>query len=77
MSSLPTFTYSTKASWLGSAYLLGMAAFTPLWGRLTEVMGKRGAMLFALTLFTGELAPVSHPRLTIQSVQRFVELQLR
>jgi MFS family permease len=35
------------------AYLLGLTAFTPLYGRLAQVMGRKGAMLLALTFFFG------------------------
>ncbi|KAK6977150.1 vacuolar amino acid permease [Favolaschia claudopus] len=31
------------ASWLGTAYLLATCTFTPLYGRLSNVMGRRGA----------------------------------
>jgi MFS family permease len=43
-----------QASWLGTAYLLGLAGMTPLYGRLAQVMGRKGAMLLALSLFLGE-----------------------
>ncbi|KAJ7729775.1 vacuolar amino acid permease [Mycena metata] len=40
-----------QASWLGTAYLLATCTFTPLYGRLCNVMGRRGAnntaMVFA------------------------------
>ncbi|KAK7036049.1 vacuolar amino acid permease [Favolaschia claudopus] len=32
-----------QASWLGTAYLLATCTFTPLYGRLSNVMGRRGA----------------------------------
>ncbi|KAJ7672431.1 major facilitator superfamily domain-containing protein [Mycena polygramma] len=32
-----------QASWLGTAYLLATCTFTPLYGRLCTVMGRRGA----------------------------------
>ncbi|KAJ7500453.1 major facilitator superfamily domain-containing protein [Mycena galericulata] len=32
-----------QASWLGTAYLLATCTFTPLYGRLCNVMGRRGA----------------------------------
>ncbi|KAI0684014.1 vacuolar amino acid permease, partial [Cytidiella melzeri] len=34
---------SHQASWLGTAYLLATCTFTPLYGRLCNVMGRRGA----------------------------------
>ncbi|KAL7418069.1 vacuolar amino acid permease [Mrakia frigida] len=39
------------ASWLGSGYLLGLAALTPIYGRLTNVIGRRGTMILAMALF--------------------------
>ncbi|KAJ7169257.1 MFS general substrate transporter [Mycena crocata] len=40
-----------QASWLGTAYLLSTCTFTPLYGRLCNVLGRRGAsntaMVFA------------------------------
>ncbi|KAJ7184647.1 MFS general substrate transporter [Mycena filopes] len=32
-----------QASWLGTAYLLATCTFTPLYGRLSNVIGRRGA----------------------------------
>ncbi|KAF9060230.1 MFS general substrate transporter [Rhodocollybia butyracea] len=46
------FEKSHQASWLGTAYLLATATFTPLYGRLANVMGRRGAAQLAV-LFTG------------------------
>ncbi|KAG7086848.1 hypothetical protein E1B28_002769 [Marasmius oreades] len=37
------FEKSHQASWLGTAYLLSTCTFTPLYGRLSNVMGRRGA----------------------------------
>ncbi|KAF8589744.1 MFS general substrate transporter [Ramaria rubella] len=34
---------SNQASWLGTSYLLATCTFTPLYGRLSNVMGRRGA----------------------------------
>ncbi|KAJ7142124.1 vacuolar amino acid permease [Mycena crocata] len=41
-----------QASWLGTAYLLATCTFTPLYGRLCNVMGRRGANQTAI-LFAG------------------------
>ncbi|KAE9408977.1 MFS general substrate transporter [Gymnopus androsaceus JB14] len=46
------FQKSHQASWLGTAYLLATATFTPLYGRLANVLGRRGAAQLAV-LFTG------------------------
>ncbi|KIJ25279.1 hypothetical protein M422DRAFT_237141 [Sphaerobolus stellatus SS14] len=34
---------ANQASWLGTAYLLATCTFTPLYGRLSNVLGRRGA----------------------------------
>ncbi|KAJ3835167.1 vacuolar amino acid permease [Lentinula raphanica] len=46
------FQKSHQASWLGTAYLLATSTFTPLYGRLANVLGRRGASQVAV-LFTG------------------------
>ncbi|KAF9265992.1 MFS general substrate transporter [Marasmius fiardii PR-910] len=46
------FDKSHQASWLGTAYLLSTCTFTPLYGRLSNVMGRRGAAQTAV-LFAG------------------------
>ncbi|EPQ50683.1 vacuolar amino acid permease [Gloeophyllum trabeum ATCC 11539] len=51
---LPTisseFQRSHQASWLGTSYLLATCTFTPLYGRLCNVMGRRGANQLAVAL---------------------------
>ncbi|KAI8974212.1 vacuolar amino acid permease [Trametes punicea] len=37
------FNKAHQASWLGTAYLLATCTFTPLYGRLCTVLGRRGA----------------------------------
>ncbi|KAJ7784551.1 MFS general substrate transporter [Mycena metata] len=39
------------SSWIGTAYLLSLCAFTPLYGRLANVLGRRPSILFAGSLF--------------------------
>lgn len=46
------FKKSNQASWLGTSYLLATCTFTPLYGRLSNVLGRRGANQTAL-LFCG------------------------
>jgi len=43
------FNKSHQASWLGTAYLLATCTFTPLYGRLCNVMGRRAANQTAVT----------------------------
>ncbi|KAI5982815.1 major facilitator superfamily domain-containing protein [Pisolithus albus] len=42
------FNKSNEASWLGTSYLLAVCTFTPLYGRLCNVMGRRGANQLAV-----------------------------
>ncbi|KAI0028996.1 major facilitator superfamily domain-containing protein [Vararia minispora EC-137] len=42
------FQSSSQASWLGTAYLLATCTFTPLYGRLCNVMGRRAAAQMAI-----------------------------
>ncbi|KAK8843992.1 hypothetical protein IAR55_006785 [Kwoniella newhampshirensis] len=47
------FHAGSLSSWLGTAFLIGLTAMTPLYGRLAQVMGRKGVMILALTLFLG------------------------
>ncbi|EGN96457.1 hypothetical protein SERLA73DRAFT_186194 [Serpula lacrymans var. lacrymans S7.3] len=42
------FNKSNQASWLGTSYLLAHCTITPLYGRLSNVMGRRGANQLAV-----------------------------
>ncbi|KIM80081.1 hypothetical protein PILCRDRAFT_98046 [Piloderma croceum F 1598] len=44
------FNKSNQASWLGTSYLLAICTFTPLYGRLSNVLGRRGANQIAVIL---------------------------
>ncbi|KAJ7283826.1 major facilitator superfamily domain-containing protein [Mycena rebaudengoi] len=45
------FKKSNQASYIGTSYLLSVCCFTPLYGRLSDILGRKGAMLLALFLF--------------------------
>ncbi|KAJ7179827.1 vacuolar amino acid permease [Mycena crocata] len=45
------FNSSNHASYIGTSYLLSLCCFTPLYGRLSDILGRKGAMLLALFLF--------------------------
>ncbi|KAF8313422.1 MFS general substrate transporter [Clavulina sp. PMI_390] len=45
------FNSSHQASYLGTSYLLSLCCFTPLYGRLADILGRKGALLLALSLF--------------------------
>lgn len=42
---------SNHSSYIGTSYLLSVCCFTPLYGRLSDILGRKGAMLLALSLF--------------------------
>ncbi|KAF8343847.1 major facilitator superfamily domain-containing protein [Cantharellus anzutake] len=44
------FTSSHLVGWLGTSYLLATCSFNPLYGRLCDAMGRRGANQTALVL---------------------------
>jgi hypothetical protein len=52
---LPTITqhFSSSAgyTWVGSAYLLATAASTPSWGKISDIFGRKPAVLTALGIF--------------------------
>jgi len=45
------FNKSNQSSYIGTSYLLSVCCFTPLYGRLSDIIGRKGAMLLALSLF--------------------------
>ncbi|KAH7887923.1 vacuolar amino acid permease [Phlebopus sp. FC_14] len=45
------FNKSEQSSYLGTSYLLSVCCFTPLYGRLSDILGRKGAMLLGLSLF--------------------------
>ncbi|KAI5474616.1 vacuolar amino acid permease [Pseudohyphozyma bogoriensis] len=47
-----SFAKANQASWLGTSYLLSTATFTPLYGRLAAILGRRWAALLAISLFS-------------------------
>lgn len=47
-----SFNASNQVSWLGTSYLLSVCAFTPIYGRLADLAGRRAAHITALTFFT-------------------------
>ncbi|GAA6041495.1 hypothetical protein JCM8097_001905 [Rhodosporidiobolus ruineniae] len=47
-----SFHASHESSWLGTSFLLSNIAFTPLYGRLCDILGRRIANASAIFLFT-------------------------
>ncbi|KAK4685621.1 hypothetical protein P7C73_g4525, partial [Tremellales sp. Uapishka_1] len=46
------FLASNLASWLGTSYLLSVCCFTPIYGRLCNILGRQVSMLIALGFFS-------------------------
>lgn len=47
------FKSSNSASWLSTSFLLTSTAFQPLYGRLSDTMGRKLPYLFGMALFVG------------------------
>ena len=47
-----SFKASELSGWLGSSYLLSVCAFSSVYGRLSDIIGRKGALLVALFFFT-------------------------
>lgn len=47
-----SFNRSEQAAWLGTSYLLSVCCFTPIYGRLCDIMGRKATILFALITFS-------------------------
>ena len=74
MSSISSeFQAANQAAWLGTAFLLATCTFTPLYGRLCTVMGRRGAQQVALTFAaTGTLLCGMAPSMNMLIAARFI-----
>lgn len=64
---------ANQAAWLGTAFLLATCTFTPLYGRLCTVMGRRGAQQVALTFASmGTLMCALSPSMNMLIAARFL-----
>ncbi|KAE8553084.1 hypothetical protein EYB25_004463 [Talaromyces marneffei] len=45
------FNSSSGYIWVGSAYLLGNAAVVPVWGKLSDIFGRKQALLLTVSIF--------------------------
>ncbi|KAI5119530.1 hypothetical protein M0805_002552 [Coniferiporia weirii] len=67
------FKRSNQASWLGTSYLLATCTFTPLYGRLCNVLGRRGAnQLAVVSAALGTLACGLSRNMEMLIVARFL-----
>ncbi|KAK4701613.1 hypothetical protein P7C70_g4616, partial [Phenoliferia sp. Uapishka_3] len=62
------FDSANEASWLGTSYLLATATFTPLYGRLSNVLGRRGANQLAVFLVLAKTSTEAGAHLMPNSV---------
>lgn len=47
-----SFSAANQGSWLGTAYLLSVCCFTPIYGRLADILSRRWAHLIGMVFFT-------------------------
>ena len=47
-----SFKASEKSGWLSTSYLLSVCAFSSIYGRLSDIIGRKGALLTALSFLT-------------------------
>lgn len=45
------FTSSSAYQWIGSAYLLATAAATPVWGKVSDIFGRKPTLIAANVIF--------------------------
>lgn len=50
------FSAANEGSWLGTAYLLAVCCCTPIYGRLSDILGRRTAHAIAMVFFTAGTA---------------------
>ncbi|WVQ83412.1 hypothetical protein IAT38_005553 [Cryptococcus sp. DSM 104549] len=64
---------SDREAWIGTAYLWSNVTFTPLYGRLSDLIGRRAAYLQAIIIFTiGTFFCGCAPSFSVLIVARFV-----
>jgi EmrB/QacA subfamily drug resistance transporter len=61
-------------SWVVTAYLLTGTAVTPLYGKLSDIYGRRGVMLAAIVIFiAGSVACALAPSMTVLAISRALQ----
>lgn len=45
------FNSTTGYTWIGSAYMLASAAMAPMWGKISDIWGRKPIMLIAVAVF--------------------------
>lgn len=68
-----SFSAAHHASWVGTSFLLANITFTPLFGRLSDILGRRTSNSLAISLFTaGTLACAVAPNMWSFILFRFL-----
>lgn len=75
---LPTivadFNSSAGYTWIGSAYLLTNAAFTPTWGKLSDIWGRKPILLLvAFIFFVGSTLAATSVSISMLIVARCIQ----
>ncbi|KUI60247.1 hypothetical protein VP1G_07462 [Cytospora mali] len=75
---LPTivadFNSSAGYTWIGSAYLLTNAAFTPTWGKLSDIWGRKPILLLvAFVFFVGSTLAATSVNISMLIVARCIQ----
>ncbi|KAI1297527.1 major facilitator superfamily-domain-containing protein [Xylaria venustula] len=60
--------------WIGSAFILGFTAVTPLWGSVADLWGRKPIILLALTIFlVGSLLCALSPNISMLITARVIQ----
>jgi len=58
-----------ESSWLSTGYLVASTAFQPIWGRVSDIVGRKRCFLLALFLFSlGNLLAVTGAKTMLQLI---------
>ena len=67
------FESSNRVSWIAVAYILSNTAFQPLYGRLSDIFGRKPCLIFANVVFLiGTLGCALAPGLWLLVISRMV-----
>ena len=67
------FNWSNQSSYIGTAYLLSSCCSTPLYGRFSDILGRRGALLLGLSFFVlGTLLCGTAPSMSVLLAARVI-----
>jgi MFS family permease len=65
---------STTYAWVASSYFVGVASSMPIWGRVSDIFGRKGSILMANGIFmVGSLVCALAPSLTVLIAGRAIQ----